>query len=218
MRDARGVCVLICGLCVSAAMTGAGEAQTFDAGVKGGIAVSSLPLAGEVFDQIVDQPSIESSSKTGVIAGAYVSFPFSGPLSFQPEALFVMKGVKLTEAAGAGVLGVRLYYIDVPLLVRFQMPINPQTPAYLLAGPTFGGKIGSSATLEGPGQTVDVDVDPAIKSLDLGLTFGGGIERGRYLVEARFAKGLTDIGAASFPHLHAIRNRTLSLMVGMKFR
>lgn len=216
MRRARRAWVLIGALCLG--IPGAAAAQTLDAGVKGGMAVTSVPLAGEVFDQVVGQSSIESSSKIGLTAGGYVRFPISDRFSFQPEGLFVMKGVKLNEAAGGGILSVRFYYLDVPMLVRFRMAANSRTPAYLLAGPSFGIKLGSSATLEAPGQTIDVNADPAVKTLDVGMAFGGGIERGRYLFEGRFTAGVTDIGAPSFPHPDSLRNRTFSVLVGVKLR
>jgi len=216
MCRARRAWVLIGALCMG--IPGAAAAQTFEAGVKGGFAVTSVPLAGEVFDQVVGQPSIESSSKVGLTGGGYVQFPISNRFSFQPEGLFVMKGVKLTMAAGGGNLSVRLYYLDVPMLVRYRIADNSRTPAYLLAGPTFGIKLGSSTTLEAPGQTIDIDANPALKTLDVGLAFAGGIERGDYLIEGRFTPGITDIGSPSFPHLDSLRNRTFSVLVGVKLR
>ena len=216
MCRARRAWVLIGALCLG--FPGAAVAQNFEAGVKGGFVVTSVPLAGEVFDQVVGQPSIESSSKLGLTGGGYVRFPISNRFSFQPEGLFVMKGVKLTMAAGGGDLSVRLYYLDVPMLVRYRMAINSSTPAFLMAGPSFGIKLGSSTTLEAPGQTIDIDANPALKTLDVGLAFGGGIERGRYQFEVRFTPGVTDIGLPNYPHLDSLRNRTFSVLIGVKLR
>ena len=215
MRRARGLRSLI-GAVFIAVASPAG-AQTFDLGVKGGVAVTSVPLAGEVFDQVVDQDSRDSSSKLGVNFGGYIGFPLANRLSFQPEALFVMKGVKLNETSG-GSFSARLYYLDVPLLVRFRASPNSQRPVYLFGGPTFGIKLGSSATLESPSQTLDVNINPALKTLDIGLTFGSGIEHRRFLFEARFTAGITDIAAASYPHPDPLRNRTILMMVGVKLR
>ena len=212
----RGRCVWFFSVVLCMALSGSAGAQTFNGGVKGGVAVASVPLAGEVFDQIVGHTSRDSSSKVGVTGGGYVTFALVNRLSFQPEVLFVMKGVKLNETAG-GTLSVRLHYLDVPLLMRFR-PTNSPRPAYLFGGPSFGIKLGSSATLETPARTSDVNIDLALKTLDLGFAFGGGVERGRYLFEARFTLGGTDIGAASFPHPDALRNRALSMMVGLKLR
>jgi hypothetical protein len=215
MRRARRVWVL--GMCVCIATSGSAAAQTFGAGIKGGLAVTSVPLAGEVFDQIAGQTSRDSSSKMGLTGGAYISFPLANRLSFQPEALFVMKGVELSETAG-GTFSARIHYLDVPLLVRYRTPLTSRNPTYVVAGPNFGIKLGSSAKLDVPGQTVDKNIGLAVKTLDLGLAFGIGIERRRYMFEARYTVGLTDIAAASFPHPDALHNRTFSLMVGYKLK
>ena len=215
MRRARRVWFLAAVVCM--AMSGLADAQTFDGGVKAGIAVTSVPLAGEVFDQVVGQASRDSSSKVGITGGAYIAFPLAARLSFQPEVLFVMKGVKLSETGG-GTFSARIHYLDVPLLIRFRAPVNSRMPVYLFGGPNFGIKLGSSAKLEAPGNTVDEDVNPALKTLDLGYAVGGGIERGRCLFEARFTGGFTDIAAESFPHPDALRNRTFAVTVGLKLR
>ena len=215
MRGKGRVLALVGVACM--VMSGSAGAQTFDRGVKAGIAVTSVPLAGEVFDQVAGQTSRDSSSKVGVTGGAYIGFPLASRLSFQPEVLFVMKGVKLSETSG-GTFSARMHYLDVPLLVRFRAPVNSQTPVYLFGGPNFGIKLGSSATLEATGNKVDENINPALKTLDLGFAVGGGIERGRYMLEGRFTGGITDIAAASFPHPDALRNRTFSVMVGLKLR
>jgi outer membrane protein with beta-barrel domain len=212
MRGKERVLALVGVACL---VSGSVGAQTFDAGVKGGIAVTSVPLAGEVFDQVTEQTSRDSSSKVGITGGAYVAFPFAARLSFQPEVLYVMKGVNLSQTAG-GTFSARLHYLDVPLLVRFRAPVNSQKPVYLFGGPNFGMKLGSSATLESEGNEVDEDIEPALKTLDLGFAVGGGMEFGRYMIEARFTGGLTDIAAASYPHPDSLHNRAFSVMVGLK--
>jgi hypothetical protein len=199
------------------ATAGSAGAQTFGAGVKGGFAVTSVPLAGEVFDQVAGQASRDSSSKVGLTGGAYIAFPLANRLSFQPEALFVMKGVKLTETAG-GTFSARIHYLDVPLLVRYRTPLTSRNLSYVFAGPNFGIKLGSSATLDVPGRTVDQNIDLAVKTLDVGFAFGAGIEHRRYLFEVRYTVGVADIAAASFPHPDALHNRTFSAMVGYKLK
>jgi len=215
MCRARCVFVTTCVLCMFIGLPTMAGAQMFETGVKGGIAITSVPLAGEVFDQVVHQSSRDSSSKVGLTGGTYVRFPLSDRFAFQPEALYVMKGVKLNETAG-GEFSVRLHYLDVPLLLRYRVSSSTERAGYIFGGANFGIKLGSSSKLEAPAQSADVNVNPALKTLDLGYAFGGGIERRKYLVEARFTLGASDIGAASFPHPDALRNRALSIMAGMK--
>jgi hypothetical protein len=220
MLRATHVWVAIGVLCASVP---AARAQTFEAGVKVGLAVTGLPHAGEVVDQIVGAPSGESSSKVGITGGGYVRFPLTDRIGFQPEALFVMRGVELNETAAAGgTVSVRFNYLDIPLLVRYRATdsasTDPKLVGYFVAGPTFGIRMSSSAKIDAPGNTKDLDIDPGLKSLDLGLAFGGGVECGRYLLEGRFTAGLTDVASTTYVHADSLRNRTFSVLVGMKLR
>jgi hypothetical protein len=220
MRRAKRACVLIGAL--SVCLPAVAGAQTFDAGVKVGLAVTGLPHAGEVIDQVAGAPSNESSSKIGLTGGGYVRFPLTEQFGFQPEALFVMRGVELYQAASNGTVSARINYLDVPLLVRFRttstLTTDPPFVGYVVAGPSFGIKISSSAKIDAPGNTKDLDIDSAVKSLDLGLVFGGGIEFRRYLIEGRFTAGLTDVASTTFTHADSLRNRTVSVLFGMKLR
>ena len=217
MRKARRVLILL--MFIGAAIVvqpRAASAQAFESGVKVGFVVTGLPNAGQVVDQVVGAPSEESTSRIGLTGGGYIRFPINNRLGFQPEVLFAMKGVQLSEKDAGGTVNIRINYLDVPLLVRYRIPINSRYDGFLVVGPNFGIKISSSAKLDAPGGTVDEDIDPALKSLDLGLAFGGGITFRRYLVEGRFTAGLTDVASTLKPHADSLRNRTFSVLVGMK--
>jgi len=187
-------------------------------GAKAGIAFNALPKAGEVFDPLIGKGSVDTSSKTGLVAGGFVQFAFSERLSFQPELLFVMKGVKLDEAANGGTVTAKVNYMEFPLLVRYSAAIGNGLSAYALVGPTFGLKASSSAQVDAPSKTVDLDIDGAIRSFEVGLAFGGGVERGPYLLEARFTLGLNDIANDTVPHVDALRNRTVAIVAGIRFK
>jgi hypothetical protein len=111
---------------------------------------------------------------------------------------------------------VRIHYLDVPLLIRWRIPLGSDYSSNVFAGPSFGIKLGSSAKLEGPGGSLEENVDPALKSLDVGLTFGLGIVRQQYLFEGRFTAGLTDVATTTYPHPDSLRNKSFLLLVGMK--
>ena len=71
------VSMLATALCVLGAATVG--AQTITTGVRVGIDFSSMPNAGEVIDQIVKQPSTETSSKVGALFGGFVTVSFCTP-------------------------------------------------------------------------------------------------------------------------------------------
>lgn len=195
---------------------GSAPAQTITAGVKAGVALTSVPNAGEVMDQISRTSSVDVSSKLGVTGGGFVQFAFNDRFSFQPELLLVMKGAKLDQAGNAGTVTSGVTYLEFPLLARFTAPVSQDLTAYVLAGPSFAVKAGTSAELDGPGQTVELNIDTAIGSRDFGLAFGGGLERGRYLIEARYTFGLIDIANSTYDHEDSLKNRVFAIMVGMR--
>ncbi|MGH9140126.1 MAG: porin family protein [Vicinamibacterales bacterium] len=192
------------------------QAQPVTTAVKVGIDFSSLPNAGEVIDQIVMQPSTETSSKTGILFGGVVTVPFWNRLALQPELQFVMKGAKLNEAGSNGTITASIKYLEFPVLLRYTVPVGEHT-GYVLFGPTFGVKAATSAQLDGPSQT-DIDIDPAIRSFDGGLAFAGGVDYLRYFVELRYTQGLNDIAADTFPHPDSVKNRNIAISVGYRFK
>jgi hypothetical protein len=208
------VCAGVTAVIVLAASVG--HAQTVQAGVKVGIDFSSLPNAGQVIDQIVKIPSTETSSKTGVVLGGFVMFPIRDRLAFQPELTFVMKGVKLNEGNG-GTVTANLNYLEFPMLIRYAMAMDKHT-GYVMAGPTFGVKASTSAKLDAPSQSTDFNIDPAIRTFDAGLAFAGGIEYNRYLFEARYTQGLTDVGTDVYPHADSVKNRVFTIQAGIRLK
>jgi hypothetical protein len=195
--------------------SGVARAQSFETGVKIGVDISGLPNGGEFIDQVVGRASRETTSRVGLTAGGYARFPITDRTAFQPEMLFVMKGVKLDETAG-GTVSARINYLEFPLLARYHAPLTSDLTGFLVAGPSFGVKVSSSAKLDAFGSTTDENIGQGLKSLDLGLAVGGGVEWNGYVLEARYTAGLTDIADSRFPHPDSVRNRTFAVTVGMK--
>jgi outer membrane protein with beta-barrel domain len=213
MRRVKRTAV-VCAACLMAA--GSAAAQNVTAGVKAGMVLTSVPNAGQVLDQISGVESVDVSAKLGITGGGFVQFAFNDRFSLQPEMLFVMKGVKLDLAANAGNVTANINYLELPLFVRFTRSLNDTLRGFLMAGPAFSVKVGTSATLDGTAGNTDLDIDPAIGSRDVGLLFAGGIEWQRFLVEARYALGLNDIATDIYSHEDELRNRAFSVMVGLR--
>ncbi len=47
-------------------------------------------------------------------------------------------------------------------------------------------------------------------------SFGGGIERDRFLLEARYTLGLTDMATDFYFHEDTLKNRAFSVMIGVR--
>jgi hypothetical protein len=195
---------------------GSASAQTLTAGVKAGAILTSIPHAGDVLDQISEAESVDVRAKLGATGGGFVQFAFSDRFSFQPELLFVMKGVKLDLPEDVGTVTGAINYLEFPLLARYTRSLNDVLDGYILVGPTFSVKAGTSGKFEGSPASVDLNLDPAIGSRDFGLAVGGGLERSRFLLEARYTFGLMDIATEIYEHPDSLRNRAFSVMIGVR--
>jgi len=89
---------------------------------------------------------------------------------------------------------------------------------HVLVGPTFAVKAGTSAHLDGPGGTADFNIDPAIRTFDAGLAFAGGLEYRRYFFELRYTLGLTDVATDTYPHTDSVKNRSIAIAAGIRFK
>jgi hypothetical protein len=207
--------LIVAASCLLAA-AGSASAQTVTAGVKAGVGLTSVPHAGDVLDQISTVESVDVKAKLGVVAGGFVEFSFNDRFSLQPELLFVMKGVKLDLPGDAGTVTGAINYLEFPLLGRYKRMLNDVLSGYIRAGPTFSVKAGTSSSFDSVDGTEDLNIDPAFKSRDLGLTIGGGLERSKLLLEARYTFGLTDIATDIYEHDQALRNRAFGVMVGIR--
>jgi hypothetical protein len=208
----------VCAACLMAAASAA--AQNVTAGVKGGFVLNSIPNAGQVIDQITGIESVDLSARFGLTGGGFVQFAFNDQFSLQPEMQFVMKGVNLDLEDNVGTATAKVNYLEFPIFVRFNRTLNDTVRGYVMGGPAFAAKVGTGGTLNGVQGAVqgsrDFDIDPAIASRDVGLAFAGGLEWQKVLVEARYVLGLTDIATDIYEHDDSLRNRSFSIMVGLR--
>jgi len=149
--------------------------------------------------------------------GAFLNIPFSDLFSVQPELLYMMKGVKFGDDTAPDLdFGVRLSYIDFPVLARVAIPTNgPITPCFL-AGPYVGFNTGAEAYLED--EVIDIKDD--LKSTDFGLVIGAGLDydlgSGSLILDARYCLGLTSIDDDS-TESQDVKNTVISFMLGYGF-
>ncbi len=184
------------------------------AGVKGG-----LNLANMSFD--VPNPGTTPTIRTGAAIGGFVGLPVSPAIAIQPEVLFAMKGTN----GDVGVPGVedslRLTYLDVPVLLRLIVPTTAKAAPFVYAGPTFGFPMSAKETVKvASGMTDERDFESDLKSLEVGIAFGGGVQFRRLSIEARFTQGLTNIltAAASDNGTATVKNRVIAILAGFKFK
>ncbi|QHT68589.1 PorT family protein [Rhodocytophaga rosea] len=167
----------------------------------------------------------------GFSGGAMLTYSVVNTFGISVEALYSQKGAKFENAAyGSERMNFnrRINYIEVPVLARYFLNKNGDFRPNLFIGPDFGFKLSAKdANRELTSGTArpDVDISNAINPVDVGITGGIGlnfsvIESMRFLIDARYTYGLTDISSAplaSFTGGQDVKNSAITLTFGVSF-
>lgn len=179
---------------------------------------------------------LRSKRRVGFQLGAYLTQPLAGALSVQPELHYIQKGVKLDfdstdpEFPINGALTVRLAYLEVPLLLRYDVGQGTGVRPFIVAGPSIAYRIACQVGIESSEFNADQecdadDGDPTttdndqVKQFDAGGIVGAGVQGmfGRRTISAqvRYSRGFVtiakDAGEAS------PRNTGISVLFGIGF-
>ena len=184
-------------------------------------------LAGVNYSTVDQDPEfgdVEFDHRLGLLAGAFLDVALNDVFSIEPEVLYSQKG---SEVEGTGENAelegsVKLDYIEVPVLLKFKVPVsNSGFRPFLFAGPSVGFELNCSLDGEILSVTGSTDCEETsvvrTKSTDFGGTVGGGIEflAGMQAVrlDARYTHGFTNISDSA--DSRDIKNRTFAVTVGL---
>lgn len=163
--------------------------------------------------------------KTGFAAGAFANIAFTPVISLQPEVLYVMDG------ASENLLGIEinfnLDYIQVPVLVKFDIPVAGTIIPTLYAGGYVGFLSGAEIEASYQDDSESMDVKDYTQSMDYGLSFGAAIDVHLTSLtlsfEGRYNYGLTTIDDGWAEALEEeeidldIKNQSIMFMLGVGF-
>ena len=167
-------------------------------GPKAGLNIASI--GGDDADQILEGQSLDS--KTGFAGGLFFTYQFSNMFAIQPEAYYTMKGATYSES-GAD-LTISLDYIEVPILVKFIIPIEGSAiKPSIFAGPSIGFNMTAKSKVEFDGESQENDFKDDTKSTEFSLAFGGGVGfpvgNGELGVDIRYILGMSTFDDSSDP-------------------
>jgi len=213
-RRSFAVVVLALALLALPAMAHALEEPTFV--LKGGVSLSRLYSGSDTFDP---------HWKTGSSIGASANFRISSLMAFQPEIFYVMKGFAYGKGLvfddAGNVLGANerflsVDYLEVPVLLRFDLAPERLIMPHVLIGPAFSVKQRERYEVRGTGAT-SYETDN-LKKFDTGIVLGAGIEFGQglngWMIEGRFTHGLSPIEYGSVKD----RNVNVQILTGWMYR
>ena len=191
-------------------------------GVRFGPSFTSLTSV-EPFD---DSATIAAFEPT-MNFGGYVQFDLTGAFSFQPEVLFAAKGHRIrdkdaepfTTATGeiklpAADRVVLVRYLEFPMLLRISRRTHENTSVYLIGGPSFALRR-NAVIREVADAGMHEKIDDLVSGSDLSYIFGAGLQHRRWLVDARFVRGMRNI--ATFGEPVAVKTGAFSVLMGARF-
>lgn len=156
-------------------------AQDRSFGIKGGAAAYQITTE-------FGNSSSTSDRKIGFEAGIFGDFPISRIFSIQPEAVFVQKG---GEESGdvLGTSSLTLNYVDVPLLLKINAPLDGAVKPYIFGGPYAGYLIEATAD----GDEGSQDISEFLEDINYGLKVGLGVKFNSIVVDARYDMGMANM-------------------------
>lgn len=190
-------------------LSSAAQAQV-SVGVRGGLSYSELVGA-----------EINTDSKTGFMAGAYVGIQISGAWVVQPEVSYIQKGAKVqgSDIITGEPLSVTtdIDYVELLLPVGIILAVESESvQPRLYAGPALG--LALSCEVKPDTEEPPSDCKDSIKSSDFGLVFGIGIELGSgpgaFLADLRYDYGIADINDTEDNITN--KNRSIQLLIGYR--
>lgn len=181
-------------------------------GVVGGL--NSATFGGK------DATDPSPDSKTGGLLGAMVVVPIRPNFAFQPELLYTMKGAVLTDPSGDATF--KMNYIQLPLLVRFDVPASGGVKPFVLAGPGIAFRQACNFEVKGSfafSGTCDDLVGSSgqkFETVDYSAIIGGGlafdVSGKTFTVGARYDYSLSKIQKDT-----DIKHRVISVVTTFEF-
>lgn len=188
------------------------------AGIKGGITLANIKSVPETFE------GYKWETKMGLAGGVFMEIGLPGRFSIQPEVLYVQKGAKITVSEGeiTATLKANIDYIEIPLLLKYNLVSGGLTTPSVYVGPYFGFNTKAEFAISVTGQPEQKeDIKDDIKDTEFGVTFGLGLTQklgvAKLTLDARYDLGISNIIEPTVEVPSSIKTRTWLFMVGFAF-
>jgi hypothetical protein len=212
-------------LLVSLAMLLAVSVAFSQFGIKGGLNLGTFGGADKainpgMFDaSLANLPSMEPKNRTGFTAGLSYKAGFIPILAIQMEVLYTQKGavyeLSLPAAfgGGSGKGTFKLDYVDIPVLVKFNLPVPVVSP-YIEGGVSYSILVSSKFKAETPAGSSEEDMKDGTTKNDLSFIVGVGVELLILDINARYVIGQTKVIKDTDAKIF---NRGIMLTAGIRF-
>ena len=181
-------------------------------------------MAGVNLAKIGGDDITSADNRTGLLGGVFVTFHITNSFGIQPELLYSQKGFSDNSDPDFDAT-FKLDYIDVPVLLRYDIPVVGPIRPFFVAGPAFGLQMKCAVAASGQGVSASVDCDRIgeesevqfeKKTFDMSGVLGAGLDfrlgGTTLMVGARYEHGFSDVVEDA-----SVRNRTWSIVAGLGF-
>tara|TARA_R110001583_G_scaffold11547_2_gene51972 strand:+ start:21169 stop:21756 length:588 start_codon:yes stop_codon:yes gene_type:complete len=163
-------------------MTTYGFAQDVKFGLKAG-----LNLANTTGSDVED-----NKVNTRFYFGGFLNAPISDIVSFQPELLISMQGVKADVDMSDVSAAINTSYLNIPLL--FKMRLGPSNTVHFYAGPQLGFLLKAEEEVEMGDQKQTNDIKDVMNTVDFSLNLGFSFNVSEDLaLDLRYNRGFTKL-------------------------
>jgi len=190
----------------------ASSAAGIRGGLKAGLNLSNIH--GADVSEAEGLLGAPAKYKVGFVGGGFITFNLSTSIAIQAEALYSMKGAKASEPGWN--ISANINYLEIPILVKFMIPTQGSVKPSLFVGPALALKMSARYKYEEEGYSEEGDIEE-MKSSDLGLVFGAGLDIGRNIrTDLRYTLGISKVMEAG-GYTFDVKNGAFSLMIGYCF-
>jgi len=200
-------------LLVTSCLSSSFGQQRFSAGPRVGLNLSTFGMDAKDY-----------TLRPGVTAGAFLMYSSLNHFGISGDVLYSQMGAKYSLPVNnqANSFKQRINYLEVPIALRYFLTLSGNFRPNVFFGPSFGFKLNAKQTdriANGINQP-NFDNSAEFRSMDLGLiagfqlNFKGLAERQRFLIDARYRYGLSDI---TLNNNQSVNNSTITLTLGYGF-
>lgn len=199
------------------AASGAVHARSFGVTVQGGYVNANFRNVPDPFGTI--------SSLNSFTAGIGVGWPIGHSLEISTGAMYVEKGISYGKVEATDPFGNPIgseeflhviQQVELPVLLRWRIPVEWSVRPSLLGGPFVSLKAGEVFKATGV-RNVSVKSD-VLNDTDYGIVLGAALDHkagpGRVFLEGRYDLGLADTGLYDS---HATYSGAFSILAGYTF-
>jgi len=175
------------------------------------------PFMGLNYTSVYGPDASGTDSRTDFAFGGQIDVAISGDGMLRTGLIYSRRGFSASESGTT--LSFKISYLEVPLLIGYRFPTSNNVRPYIMGGGQLGFKVGClfEGSNAGASATVaceDPNIGADFQSTDVSLVGGAGIAMpvglDRFVVDVRYALGLTKIERNS-----EIKNRGFTFGVGL---